>query len=586
MSKTVQLLCNQFGGIRERNASFSNDRITAQDIQNVELYYTGSNSGIGIRTVKGNTSVNSELEGTARIIKLFESTQKQKKYFFVYAETAAEGILYSLNIDTNVLTVIKDDLTVSGCANGFDVMQGWSDLFFFTNGNEMFTVEMDVPDEHNVENQNVTVDINATDRDGRTVLGLNAIIFDDRLWIAKDNILWYSKKSDIYEFSDADPEIITSSGYIERLKNITAIHEYLGTLAVFFADSSEQISVSDGTFSIGEESPGGCAGYNSLVFHDTNLYFYDDTKKSVFSFRQVITGEKTLGENVAVEIQSILKDINSKKLNEIQAYSVFIKGRNEIWWILPTEETYEHKRTVYAYVYDTNTIYADSPTTPTELYDVDGEVYTGADWTIDSGTVKYGENIATYTANKNKIVTSQKAATIILIYDYLKGEWVKRKSQKINSVAVIDNILYSAADDGNILEEYKSDAFNGEFIQHYYNCSPFNLGADNTLKVLGLPPRVSFDMPYSNQFYTRYIKNYNTFKKPKIRFIKSKLKNYLYWGVGIWGQNFWSDKHTSIVGKFPNATFKILEIAIYTENKTQSFSIKNIEFSKIKVKQV
>ena len=288
-------------------------------------------------------------------------------------------------------------------------------------------------------------------------------------------------------------------------------------MAVFFADSSEQISVSsNGEFSIGQESPGGCAGYNSLVFHDTNLYFYDDTKKSVFSFQQVITGEKTLGENVAVEIQSILKNINSKKLNEIQAYSVFIKGRNEIWWILPTDTEY----------------------------------------------------------------------STILIYDYLKGEWIKRKSQKINSVAVIDNILYSAADDGNILEEYKTDTFNGEYIQHYYNCSPCNLGADNTLKVLCLPPRVSFDMPYSNQFYTKYIKNYNTFKKPKVRLIKSKLKNYLYWGTGYWGQNYWADKHTSIVGKFPNATFKILEIGIYTENATQSFSIKNIEFSKIKVKQL
>lgn len=529
MSKIGQLLCNKFGGIRERNAAFSDKLITAQDMQNVELYYTGANNGIGIRTVKGNVSINSELEGNARIIKLFESVQKQTKYFFVYAETTTKGTLYFINEELEQLEVLKDNLTVTGMANGFDVMQGWSDLFFFTNGENMFTVEMGVINQQTLLPENIVVVMTPQDRDGRDVKGINALVFDSRLWIAKDNILWYSKKSDIYEFADSDPDVTTSSGYIERLKNITAIHEYLGTLAVFFADSSEQISVSNGTFSIGQESPGGCAGFNTLVFHDTNLYFYDDTKKAVFSFRQVITGEKTLGENVAVDIQNILNNIDSDRLNEIQASSVFIQGRNEIWWIIPTEETY---------------------------------------------TVRENDEDVT------------KQASIILIYDYLKGEWIKRKSQKINSVTTINGLLYSAADDGNILEEYNSDTFNGDFIQHFYNCSPCNLGADNTLKVLCLPPRVSFDMPYNNQFFVKYVKNYNTFKAPKIRFIKSKLKNYMYWGIGIWGVNFWADKHTSIVGKFPTSNFKILEISLYTTDITQSFSIRNIEFSKIKVKQV
>ena len=76
MSTVTQLLCNKFGGIRERNASFSAELITAQDLQNIELYYTGTNSGIGIRTVKGNTSINDQLVGKANIIKLFETTQK------------------------------------------------------------------------------------------------------------------------------------------------------------------------------------------------------------------------------------------------------------------------------------------------------------------------------------------------------------------------------------------------------------------------------------------------------------------------------------------------------------------------------
>ena len=176
MSKIGQLLCNKFGGIRERNAAFSDKLITAQDMQNVELYYTGANNGIGIRTVKGNVSINSELEGNARIIKLFESVQKQTKYFFVYAETTTKGTLYFINEELEQLEVLKDNLTVTGMANGFDVMQGWSDLFFFTNGENMFTVEMGVINQQTLLPENIVVVMTPQDRDGRDVKGINALV--------------------------------------------------------------------------------------------------------------------------------------------------------------------------------------------------------------------------------------------------------------------------------------------------------------------------------------------------------------------------------------------------------------------------
>lgn len=517
MSKITQLLCNRFGGIRERNANFSSKLITAQDIQNVELYFTGTNSGVGIRTVKGNVSICNMLVRQAHIVRLFESIQQQKKYFFVYAENNTIGTLYNFNKEKKTLEVLKTNLTPTGKANGFDVAQGWSDLFLFTNGKNMFTVEMNVKNNDNIGTENKIVNMDLKDRDNRSVIGINIAIFNNRLWVSSGNIIWYSVTSNIYDFSTAQSEWITTAGYIECIKNITAIHEYLGSLAVFYEDSSQLISVSNGDFSISEDSPGGCAGYNALVFHDTNLYFYDHTKKSVFSFKQIVTGVKTLGENVAIEIQSILSNIEDRFTDNIQTLSVFMEGRNEIWWIIPNDDE------------------------------------------------KY---------------------SIIMIFDYLKGEWVKRKSQKINSVALIENKLYSAGHDGNILEEYNGSSFNGEYIQHYYKCSNFNLGADNTLKILVFPPRVSFNLPYNNQFFVKYIKNYNIFKKPKVRLIKSKLKNFLYWGIGYWGKNYWASRNISSIGKFPSATFKTLEIEIYTEQEIQSFSIKNIEFSKIKVKQV
>lgn len=515
MSTMTQLICNRFGGIRQRNASFNQELITAQDIQNVELYYTGTNGGIGIRTAKGNISINNSLAGKEKIINIFESIQGKKSYFLVHTEDETQGKFYLFNQVLNTLELKKNNLTLTGVSNGIDVQQGWNDLFLFTNGVEMFTFQAEAVGEGGEPAEIVNMTLH--DRDGRSVIGLGIALYNNRLFIFNGNILWYSVTSNIYDFSTNDTDWITSAGYIETIKNITAIHEYLGSLAIFYEDSSQLLSVSDGNFSLSDDSPGGCAGINSLVFHDTDLYFYDHTKKSVFSFKQIINGEKTLGQNVAVEIQEELLNIDINLKDNIQAESVFITDRNEIWWIIPTSD----------------------------------------------------ENYST-----------------ILIYDYLKGEWVKRKSQKINAVKVINNRLFSAGNDGNILEEYNSSTFNGEYIEHYYNCSPLNLGANNTLKIFVFPPRVSFDLPYSNNFYVKYVKNHNTFKKPKIKFIKSKLKNFLIWGVGFWGIDYWADKATSIVGKFPNANFRVLEISIYTEDVTQNFSIKNIEFSKIKVKQV
>lgn len=510
----TQLVCNNFGGIKTKNAIFSADIITAQDMQNVELFYSGTNGGVGIRTAKGNLSICDTLKNQEKIINIFESVQNGTTYMFVHTETSTIGKFYLYNGET--LTLKKTNLTLTGNSNGFDVAQGWSDLFFFTNGVEMFTIELNY---QTTGNQEIVTFDSVVDKDNRQVVGLGACLFQGRLWIFKNNILWYSMVADIYDFSTSDEEWITSAGYIETLKNITAIHEYLNSLAIFYADSSELLSISNGALSRSNESPGGCAGVNALVFHDTNLYFYDDTKKAVFSFAQIVTGEKALGENVATEIQDLLSEIDYTQLNKIKTVSVFIEDRNEIWWLIPTTD----------------------------------------------------ENYST-----------------VLIFDYLKNAWIKRKEQKINSIRVIGNYLYSAGNDGTILREYTGKDFNGKFIQHYYNCSPLNLGSMNTLKVFMFPPRVWLGNSDTNKFYVKYTKDFNIFRTPKTKLIKTKYKNILEWNDDktSWNESYWLTKNSKATGKFPSASFKVLEISIYTDSLEQDFCIKNLEFSKIKVKQV
>ena len=76
----------------------------------------------------------------------------------------------------------------------------------------------------------------------------------------------------------------------------------------------------------------------SLIFHGTELYFYDDTKKGVFSFSQVINGDKTLGNNIALDVQDELMSIDSSNLDMIKTLSVVQSDKNEVWFLLPTAD--------------------------------------------------------------------------------------------------------------------------------------------------------------------------------------------------------------------------------------------------------
>lgn len=452
------------------------------------------------------------------VIGLFETIQDGQNFFIVYTENT-EGKLYSLNLLSKELTLLIEGLSVTGNACGVDFTQGWLDMFIFSNGKQIKYIYTDT-ETHTylqVENDNNIV---LTDVENRPVKGLGLVVFDSRLWVFSDKKLWYSKQGECRNFNYNDTASITSAGYIEFVKNITAIYPYLGALAVFHKDSSVLVKLNEKTgFSKSEESPGGCAGYNALVFHGTDLFFYDDTKKGVFSFQQIINGDKTLGENIAYDIQDELMKINSFDVNKIRTLSVVTEDRNEVWFLVPIS---------------------------------DDENY-----------------------------------SIILIYDYIRGEWLKRKSQRINAIAIIDGDLYSGG--YKIFEEYKGTDFDGEFIQNYYNCTTFNFHSDNTLKITKFPPRATIDSSKKCHFWVKYIKNYNSLKKSKIKEIKSKTNSsVLYYDKGYnYDSGFiYPPKSLNAVVKFPSATFKALEIIIYTTNQTQSFAIKALELSKLKVKQV
>lgn len=512
MQKT-SLICNNFSGINRSKAQFSNSVITASDMQNVELFSTENNAGVGIRTTKGNISVCELIPEGETVVNIFESVQKSKIYFFIHTESDIEGKVYLFIPETGSLVIKKSGLSLTGKSSATDVSQGWADLWVFSNSEEMFSVEIDKYDSSG--NLNEITEMALTDMEGRTIKGLGLVVFAGRLWVFNKQILWYSVQENIYDFATSDAEITTSAGYIEFVKNITAIYPYLGALAVFHSNSSCMITQNESVngFSKSFDSPGGCAGYEALVFHGTQLYFYDDTKKGVFSFLQVVNGDKTLGENIALEIQDELFSITSAQLDKIKALSVVTSDRNEVWFLLPSENS---------------------------------------------------------------------DFSIVMIYDYLRNSWIKRKSQKIQAIRVIGGELYSAGK--KIYKEYNSDDFDGKFIESYYKCSPLNLAVENSLKILSYPPKITMDMYYSNDFYVSYTKDYNSLTT-KIRRIFSKtLLNVLYFDKGFWDINTFPHEKINVIKRFPTTFFKTLQMSFYTKEVGQNFCINNIEFGKIKIK--
>lgn len=562
MASTMTSLINHnFGGIRRKDSIFSEDKITCSDCQNVELYYTQLNSAVGIRTAKGNVSLNvkistivndkevlSDLEEGETIVGIYETEQLTTTYYIVYTEyidnetpSNSEGRLYRLDLYTQKLYRFdfgNTRLAVTGKANGETLHINVCDVFAFSNGEDLVFIysHIDYPvnplliagiNDSSLGNNKLA--LNLTDNYGSTVKGLGLVNLYGRLWVFNGTKVWYSKVGSPADFNNTqeDTTLVTRAGVIEMSKNITAIHEYLGSLAVFHYNSScLVVEDSETLFKVTDESPGGCASYDSLVFHGTDLFFYDDTKKGVFSFQQIVNGDKTLSDNIAYDIQDELMSINKNDIDKIRALSVVTSDRNEIWFLTPIEDSYPYEDTT-------------------------------------------------------------KPASIILIYDYIRGEWVKRKSQKINCIAILSSALYSAG--SNIFKEYLTTSFDGDYIQNYYKCTVMNLGTDNTLKITKFPPRLTIDASFKNHFFVKYIKNYSILKKAKIKELISKtFGNIMIWNSGDRYNNGKIFKPGSISGiiKMPSATYKALEIMFYTLENGQSFTIKAIEFSKIKVKQV
>ena len=177
----TSLICQGFSGIKRNKSVFSSKEITASDLQNVELFATESNSGVGIRTVKGNISVCGLLPVDEKVINIFDTVQNGVHNFLVHTENSTEGKLYLFEILNNNLTLKKSGMSLTGKSCGCDFAQGWSDLFVFSNSEEIYSIELGKMNSEGSLDEVTEMDL--LDRDNRPVRGLGCVNFDGRLWI-------------------------------------------------------------------------------------------------------------------------------------------------------------------------------------------------------------------------------------------------------------------------------------------------------------------------------------------------------------------------------------------------------------------
>ena len=69
--------------------------------------------------------------------------QKLKTYFFVHTESKQEGKIYLFLPESGDLIPKVSNLSVTGVSSATDVTQGWSDLWVFSNSEEILTIEIE-----------------------------------------------------------------------------------------------------------------------------------------------------------------------------------------------------------------------------------------------------------------------------------------------------------------------------------------------------------------------------------------------------------------------------------------------------------
>lgn len=313
---------SNFRGIRTRNGVNTGGSISAVVCQNVDFIPNTVGSDIQIKSTKGNVLYAQYPDFS--IIKGFETVQDGVKYLLVYVENQEKGMLLKYISYDDTFEIVLDNLLVTGEANGITMKDTVYDVFVFTNGKDYYSV--------NFATIPITQVINPV-YEGKKVTGLALAELDGSLVVGQydgTGLAIGSRQGDIYDWDYAvTADNKTKPWYQTFGKGVTAVVPYIGGLLVFTKDDSTFLSGNPAnltSFKRYDSSIGGCMSYESWLYHDKYLFFYDDTQKNIYYYQQINTGQKILGEPVTPEVQKYFDDIK-----RLQLVGYIGENRSEIW---------------------------------------------------------------------------------------------------------------------------------------------------------------------------------------------------------------------------------------------------------------
>lgn len=313
---------SNFKGIRTRNGINTGGTMSATVCQNIDFIPNTVGTDIQMRSTLGNVLV-AQYPGFS-LVKAFESIQDGVRHCIVYAENKEKGIVLEYSYTTTVFYQLIDNLTVTGQANGITMNDTAYDVFVITNGIEYYSINFAVDP--------ITQEIKPV-YDGKPLTGLSLAEKDGSLVIGQLNgggVLMGSRQGDIYDWDYAvTADDKTKPWYQLFGKGITAVVPFIDGLLVFTKDDSTLLTGNPAdltSFVRYDATIGGCMSFESWVYHDKYLFFYDDVQKNMYYYTQIDTGQKILGEPIAVEVQKYFDGIK-----KMQLVSYIGENRSEIW---------------------------------------------------------------------------------------------------------------------------------------------------------------------------------------------------------------------------------------------------------------
>jgi hypothetical protein len=182
-----------------------------------------------------------------------------------------------------------------------------------------------------------------------------------------------------------------------------------------------------------------------------------------------------------------------------------------------------------------------------------------------------------------------------MIYDYVQQEWVQRVEQKINTICLTDNVVFSGYENCIFAEGYSS-SFNGTFYPAEYRTTFINLGTNTNLKKQKTPLLIVVNDEAINDFWVQLTVNNKT-KNPKKVNVPAQFSGYYvgdeedtsevidertrYGTARYGGDNTYSKK---VVEISTPQTWYTLGIRIYTDTLGQGFCINSMELKNIRMK--